>query len=87
MPCNTKVCFLPFVSHAADWGLEDEGQDKLVARIMGKLSLGKEEFTAITERKDGAGLVYEFEGGRYSLDDGTSSWHGALTARSRADVM
>lgn len=50
--------------------VEDEDQATLLQRILGKLSLGKEETEAIQEGKDGAGLVYEFEGGRWSLDDG-----------------
>ncbi len=29
-----------------------------------------EDANAVTEGKDGAGLIYEFEGGRWSLDDG-----------------
>jgi len=48
---------------------EDEAQETLIDRILGKLSLQKDEQTAIREKKDGAGLVYEFENGRWSLDD------------------
>ena len=39
-------------------------------RIISKAGLNKDESTAVKEGKEGAGLVYEFEGGRFSLDDG-----------------
>ena len=50
--------------------LEGEGHGKLIDRICTKLSLQKDDLTAVKEGKDGAGLVYEFEGGRWALDDG-----------------
>ncbi|CAD6568933.1 MAG: hypothetical protein TREMPRED_004882 [Tremellales sp. Tagirdzhanova-0007] len=48
---------------------EGEGHGKLIDRICTKLSLQKDDLTAVKEGKDGAGLVYEFEGGRWALDD------------------
>lgn len=61
-------------SHAdACWNQADEGQGKLIDRICAKLSLQKDDLAAVKEGKDGAGLLYEFEGGRWALDDGSSS--------------
>ncbi|RXK40729.1 hypothetical protein M231_01981 [Tremella mesenterica] len=48
---------------------DGEGQVGLVNRICKKAGLGFEETTAVKEGKDGAGLIYEYEGERWSLDD------------------
>lgn len=53
---------------------DGEEYSDLVSRIASKASLSKDDVTALKEGKDGAGLVYEFEGGRWSLEDGESSF-------------
>ena len=65
--------------------VEHEGQASLLERIFAKLSLGKEDTEAVRERKDGAGLVYEFESGRWSLDDGELNDHNLIQLNHSAD--
>jgi hypothetical protein len=42
----------------------------LVGRVASKAGLGEKEVKALKEKKDGSGLVYEYEGGKWSLEDG-----------------
>lgn len=42
----------------------------MISRITKKSGLEEKEVEAITQGKDGAGIKYEFEGGRWSLQDG-----------------
>ena len=53
-------------------GIDGEGYAKMIDRIATKAGLSTEDATALKEGKDGAGLVYEFEGSRFALEDGVS---------------
>jgi hypothetical protein len=54
---------------------DGEQYDGLIDRIAKKAGLGSEEVSALKQGKDGSGLVYEFEGGRWSLEDGEYPSH------------
>ncbi|KAK4685688.1 hypothetical protein P7C73_g4457, partial [Tremellales sp. Uapishka_1] len=49
---------------------EGESHSAFLSRIIAKSALSSDTTEAIKEKKDGSGLVYEFEGGRWSLEDG-----------------
>lgn len=52
--------------------VDEEKFPDFLTRIATKSGLDEETVKAVKERKDGAGVVYEFEGGRWSLEDGSS---------------
>ena len=55
---------------------DGESFQSLISRIVSKSGISSAEQKAIQERKDGAGVVYEFEGERWSLEDGEYSTLG-----------
>jgi hypothetical protein len=54
----------------ADHPVDGEGYAGLIDRIVIKAGLDKPEAESVRRGKDGAGLVYEFDGARWSLEDG-----------------
>lgn len=58
------------IAYFTDTIAEGESHSSLVARIVKKAGYSEEEQKAVKSGKDGAGLVYEFEGARWSLEDG-----------------
>lgn len=50
--------------------LDDESFAAFLDRIAPKAGLQTKDVQALKEGKDGSGLVYEYEGERYSLEDG-----------------
>ncbi|KAI9632140.1 uncharacterized protein MKK02DRAFT_20978 [Dioszegia hungarica] len=48
---------------------EDEKHAGLISRIASKAGLSRKEATSLQEGKEGSGLVYEYEGSRWSLED------------------
>ena len=49
---------------------DGESYDDLVDRMCAKGGISKDDVAAVKARKDGAGLVYEFDNGRWALEDG-----------------
>lgn len=57
----------------ANLSVEDEKHAGLISRIASKAGLSRKEATSLQEGKEGSGLVYEYEGSRWSLEDGMST--------------
>lgn len=57
---------------------DGESFAKLQDRIVEKAGLSRVEAQAVRDRKDGAGLVYEYDGSRWALEDGEWRWSEAL---------
>lgn len=49
---------------------ETEDCDALLSRILAKAKLDDADENAIRSNRDGAGVVYEFDGDRWALEDG-----------------
>lgn len=49
---------------------EKEDAAGLIDRIVTKAHLSTDDANAVREKKDGAGVVYEFDGDRWALEDG-----------------
>lgn len=60
---------------------DGEKHRELLDRILGKAGLSSEDTEGVKEKKDGAGLAYEFEGGRWSLED------GACRTRAKGKIL
>ncbi|ORY30797.1 hypothetical protein BCR39DRAFT_528368 [Naematelia encephala] len=67
---------------------EDESYASFVDRISKKAGLDSNAAKALNEGKDGAGIAYEFEGGRFSLedDDDFSILHSRLSPDSASSA-
>jgi hypothetical protein len=63
--------------------LANENSVALIERIITKASLLPAEAEVLRARRDGAGIVYEFEGERWALEDGESGKDGAVGGRER----
>ena len=59
--------------HAASLIPDDETFAAFLDRIAPKAGLQQKDVQTLKEGKDGSSLVYEYEGERYSLEDGSSA--------------
>jgi hypothetical protein len=59
---------------------DDETFNTFLERIAPKAGLQQQDIQALKQGKDGSGLVYEYEGQRYSLEDGSSCRRSAMCA-------
>lgn len=50
----------------------------LIERILAKARLPAEEAAAVRAKSDGAGIVYEYEGDRWALEDGEFEQNSTL---------
>lgn len=57
--------------------VDSEGYASLIDRIITKAGVDKHDAESVRRGKDGAGLVYEFDGARWSLEDGECGECGA----------
>lgn len=66
-----RICHRPEKSALTSIA-DTEDCDALLSRILAKAKLDDAEENAIRSNRDGAGVVYEFDGDRWALEDGES---------------
>jgi hypothetical protein len=49
---------------------DNEDCAALIERVLAKARLSSEDTAAVRDKQDGAGIVYEFDADRWSLEDG-----------------